>query len=83
MDAPEPGLSSLIFTLTGLPALREAALAQLAARDDLTLGVPGGPWVPAVLASADPCAAFRSLETIPGVELVEVVFVEVPASAVA
>lgn len=83
MDTPEPGLSSLIITLSGLPALREAALAQLIACDDLTLGEPGGPWVPAVLSSSDPYDAFRCLESIPGVELVEVVFVEVPQSAVA
>lgn len=81
MDAPEPGLSSLIITLTALPALRGAAMVRLIARSDLTLGEPGGNWVPAVLTNDDPCEAFRELESIPGVELVEVVFVELPASA--
>lgn len=81
MDAPEPGLSSLIITLADTPAERAAALAALAARADLTLGEPGGAWVPAVLDSADPYGAFRELEALAGVTLVEVVFVELPAAA--
>ena len=79
----EPGLSSLIITLTALHVLRDSALAALAARPDLELGVPRGRWVPAVLVSADPYGAFRELEAIPGVELVEVVFVELPAPVTA
>jgi hypothetical protein len=81
MDAPEPGLSSLIITLAPSPLLRESAMHQLAARSDLMLGTPGGRWLPAVLTASDPHEAFRQLETIPGVELVEVVFVELPAVA--
>ena len=80
MDITEPGLSSLIITLSEQPAERSAALAALAARADLELGEARGPWLPAVLASADPYGAFRDLEAIPGVRLVEVVFVELPAS---
>ena len=85
MDAAntEPGLSSLIITLTALPVLRDTGLAALAARPDLELGLPGGRWIPAVLSSAAPYDVFRELEAIPGVELVEVVFVELPASATA
>lgn len=79
MEAIAPGLSSLIFTLTPLEELRAAALRTLAARSDLELGEPGGCWLPAVLCAADPYAAFRELESIPGVELVEVVFVELPS----
>ena len=83
MDAPEPGLSSLIITLANTPTERAAALAALTARADLTLGEPGGNWVPAVLDSADPYGAFRELEALPGIVLVEVVFVELPAHAAA
>ena len=79
----EPGLSSLIITLTALPGLRAAAIAALATHPDLELGAPSGRWVPAVLVSADPYGAFRELEAIPGVELVEVVFVELPAPVTA
>ena len=76
MEAPEAGLSSLVITLSETPALRASALADLARRSDLELGEPGGPWLPAVLSSADPYGAFRELESVPGVALVEVVFVE-------
>jgi hypothetical protein len=76
-------LSSLIFTLDESPSLRAAALAALAARPDLQLGEVSGPFVPAVLDAADPRAAFRDLEALPGVRLVEVVFVELPAPATA
>jgi hypothetical protein len=78
MEAAEPALSSLIITLTHLRELQSQALAALASRTDLELGVLGGQWLPAALTSADPYGAFRELEAIPGVELVEVVFVELP-----
>ena len=81
MDATEPGLSSLIITLSEQPADRSAALATLASRPDLELGESHGPWIPAVLSSADPYGAFRELEALPGVRLVEVVFVELPAAS--
>ncbi len=81
MDATESGLSSLIITLSDAPADRSAALSALASRADLELGELRSPWLPAVLASADPYGVFRDLEAIPGVRLVEVVFVELPASA--
>lgn len=83
MDAPETGLSSLIITLTPMAALRQAALSALRSRPDLELGEPGGAWLPAVLTATDPMEAFRQIEAIPGVELVEVVFVELPSTAVA
>jgi hypothetical protein len=72
----DPGLSSLIVTLSGLSALRASALDVLAGRSDLELGEAHERWLPAVLTSADPYGVFRELEAIPGVELVEVVFVE-------
>ena len=81
MDAPEPGLSSLIITLADTPSERAEALAALAKRADLTLGEPGGSWVPAVLDSADPYGAFRELEALPCVTLVEVVFVQIAPEA--
>jgi len=81
MEAPEPGLSSLIITLTALPELRSQALAALAVRSDLELGEPGGRWLPAALTTHAPYEAFRELESIPGIELVEVVFVELPEPA--
>lgn len=79
MEAPEPGLSSLIFTLTADPALREQALAALHLRPDLEFGKLAGRWLPAALTAADPYDAFREFEAIPGIEFVEVVFVELTA----
>jgi hypothetical protein len=76
MDATDSSLSSLIITLADHPELRAGALATLTARDDLQLGEPGGAWLPAVLDATDARAAFREIEAIPGVVLVEVVFVE-------
>lgn len=73
----EPALSSLIFTLATAPGPRSAALSQLRTQPGLTLGEPQDRWVPAVLESNAPEDAFRALETLPGVELVEVVYVEV------
>jgi hypothetical protein len=77
----EPGLSSLIVTLIALPDLRAAALAELGRHPGLELGEAHERWLPAVLSSDDPYADFRALEAIPGIELVEVVFVELPATA--
>ena len=85
MEASASALSSLIITLAEEPEARAEALGALTRRDDLQLGSPGGAWVPAVLESTDPHAAFRELEAIRGVRLVEVVFVELaslsPAAA--
>ncbi len=79
MEAVETGLSSLIVTLNAQATTRAAALTALALRQDLQLGELGGNWIPAVLESADPRTAFREIEAIPGVEFVEVVFVELTA----
>lgn len=73
----DPALSSLIFTLSGSRAERESALLKLASFPGLTLGAPQQRWVPGVLESASPQDAFRALEKTPGVDLVEVVYVEV------
>ncbi len=84
MDAtatPPPGLSSLIITLSRLPELRTTALHQLSQYPALELGELREQWLPAVLTADDAYGAFRDLEAIPGVELVEVVFVELPANA--
>ena len=84
MDAiatTEPGLSSLIITLAGPAELRSTALGTLKAYAGLELGELRDPWLPAVLTAGDPYQAFRELESIPGVELVEVVFVELPTAA--
>ncbi len=77
----EPGLSSLIITLSKLPELRAAGLLQLSRNPGLDLGLAQEHWLPAVLTSDDPYGAFRAIEAVPGVELVEVVFVELPATA--
>lgn len=82
-ETNEPGLSSLIITLSRLPELRAAALSQLAQFTALELGELKEQWLPAVLTAADPYGAFRDLEAIPGVELVEVVFVELPQKSAA
>ncbi len=79
MEAPESGLSSLIFTLAADPALRERALAALRLRPGLELGELAGRWLPVALTAADPYDAFREFEGIPGIEFVEVVFVELTA----
>lgn len=73
-----PGLSSLVITLAADSSERAVALAALAARPELELGEPAGAWVPAVLESATPLEVFRELEALPGVTLVEVVFVSLP-----
>ncbi len=78
---PAPGLSSLIITLSRVPELRETALRQLSHYKALELGELREQWLPAVLSAADAYGAFRNLEAIPGVELVEVVFVELPTAA--
>jgi hypothetical protein len=79
MEASEPGLSSLIFTLAADPELRERALDALHLRPDLELGRLAGCWLPAALTAADPHDVFREFEAIPGIEFVEVVFVELTA----
>jgi hypothetical protein len=73
-----PAVSSLIFTLAADPAARAAGLDALSVRGDLMLGDARGRWVPAVLESNHPLEVLRELESLAGVELVEVVFVEVP-----
>lgn len=77
----EPGLSSLIITLSASEDLERSAFASLGRHPGLELGEPQGRMIPAVLSSADPYGDFRTIEAIPGVDLVEVVFVEMPASA--
>jgi hypothetical protein len=77
--ALEPALSSLIFTLSAAPELQAAAIAALASHPGLTLGEHQSRWIPGVLESTSPRDAFRDFERIPGVELVEVVYVEVTA----
>lgn len=76
MDHPAAALSSLIFTLSADPELAASALQTLRCRSDVELAEGGGRWVPAVLEAADPYGAVREMERIPGVDLVEVVFVE-------
>lgn len=77
--APEPALSSLIFTVSLAEGPRAAAFAALARFPGLTLGERQGRWVPGVLEAMEPEQAFRALEAVPGVDLVEVVYVEVSA----
>ncbi len=77
--ALEPALSSLIFTLSAAPEIQGSAIATLAAHAGLTLGEHQGRWIPGVLESTSPRDAFRAFERVPGVELVEVVYVEVTA----
>jgi hypothetical protein len=79
----ETALSSLIFTLSAAPEIRATALMSLARHPGLTLGEPQGRWIPGVLESAAPQDAFRELESIPGIDLVEVVYVEVTSTALA
>lgn len=71
------GISSLVITLSSESAAESQALAALAAVPGLDLGAYRRPWLAAVLESANPADACRCLQTIPGVVLVEVTFVEV------
>lgn len=87
MTVPETdsdtALSSLIFTLAETDARKGQALQALGRFPGLTLGEPQGRWVPGVLEADVPQDAFRHLEALPGIELVEVVYVQVkpPADA--
>jgi hypothetical protein len=79
----DTALSSLIFTLAEGDELKGQALQALGAFPGLTLGELQGRWVPGVLEADIPQNAFRELEALPGIELVEVVYVQVqpPADA--
>lgn len=77
--ALEPALSSLIFTLSAASELQAAAIATLASQPGLTLGEQQSRWIPGVLESTSPRDAFRDFERVPGVDLVEVVYIEVTA----
>jgi nitrate reductase NapAB chaperone NapD len=82
MTSPQPvsapvTISSVVITLSPEPALRAAALTSLATQPGLELGEAAEAWVPAVLEADHAPTAIAALEAIPGVLLVEVVFVEV------
>lgn len=77
-SAPAPAISSLILTLSADAVAEEAALAALRRHPDLELGEYQRPWLPAVLETATPKDACEQLRAVPGVEFVEVSFVEVP-----
>jgi hypothetical protein len=70
--------SGLVLTLTANPDLAQQARASLAARRELTLGQAAHRWLPAV-AEAEDVPASRDLhdwlQTVPGVEFVDVVHV--------
>ncbi len=70
-------ISSLVLTLTEEPALRALTLKELARIPGLELEERGGPWVAAVLDSADPEAVIDGFGRLPGIRFVEVIFVEV------
>ena len=74
-----PSVSSLVLTLCADPTTRAQALDALRARTDVELGPASGAWIPAVLESNDPRGAIEALQALPGIEFVDVVFVEVSA----
>ena len=71
-------ISSLVITLRGEPEAESQALAALASIAGLDLGGYHRPWLAAVLESDQSAEMCRFIQSIPGVVLVEVTYVEVP-----
>jgi hypothetical protein len=72
-------ISGLIVTLRDDPRLMRQALDAIAARPEFTPGKLSGRWLPLVLEASDDEACRAShdwLNSLPGVDLVEVVHVE-------
>ncbi len=80
-SASPPVISSLVLTLKPGGESKTAALAALAEFPGLELGDYRQPWLPAVLESTAPQDACDQLRALPGVEFVEVTFVEVPTDS--
>ena len=72
-------VSGLVITLSESPSERAWALAGLRSRSDLQLGELSERWLPVVLEKSDDESAeavFREISLLPGVEYVDVVFVQ-------
>jgi hypothetical protein len=67
--------SGLVITLSQDPALARDARAALANRPEIQLGEQRGRWLAAALRVGNPRDEHAWIEQLPGVELVEVVFV--------
>ena len=79
MNAAAPAsISSLVITLSPDPDAESQALAALTTVPGLELGPFHRPWIAAVLDSSQPKDAVRFIQDIPGIQFVEVTFVEVP-----
>jgi len=76
----ETALSALVITVSAEPALRAQALSALPRIGGLELGECQACWLSAVLETAEPKAAIAAIEAVPGVVLVEIVFVEIPSA---
>lgn len=75
---PSPVVIGLVLTLaTGTPA-EAAALAALRTRAEIELGARQDHWLPLVAATPFPRELHRWVESLPGVEHVDVAFVELP-----
>jgi hypothetical protein len=65
----------LVVVLSADAAERERALAALAADPRCEPGVPQEHWLPLAIEAEDPMVVQRWIETLPGVERCEVVFI--------
>ena len=83
-------ISGLVLTLSADAALADQAVAKLHTRPEFTLGECNDRWLPVALDAADDAASrdlHDWLNALPGVEFVDVVYVdfsedsEAPASA--
>lgn len=65
----------LVVVLSGDAAARGQALAALVADPRCEPGVPADHWLPLAIEAEDPLAVQRWIESLPGVERCEVVFI--------
>lgn len=77
MTNPEPVVISLVLRLHEDAALRTATLATLRACAGIELGAVRDSWLPLVAETPTPRELHHWIESLPGVQLVDVTFVEV------
>ena len=74
-ERPWPtALSSLVITLSGDEPKASQAIRWISGHDNLVAGQPEGRYLPVVLQGADARPIHKWLESLPGVEYVDVAF---------
>jgi len=71
-------VSGLLITMSEDSSLRQETLEALQHHPCLTVGEPNQRWVPVALEHEDARPVHRWIEALPGVDLVDVVFVGLP-----